>query len=250
VSVSGLKPVSRTSPLPLYRQVESDLRSRIGSGEFRPGQRLPSESRLADLYEASKITLRQALANLAAEGLVAREPGRGTFVRQPTITVGSRFLASFTQEVAALHLVAGAEILRLELVGADERTADQLRLAKGTRVVALDRLRYGNGTPIGIQRARLVAEMVPGLEKADLRNQSLYAHLKAEYGIVPSEAEEVFNVGPVTGNDAVTLGVATGKCGFLVERLTFAGPKAFEYVRSVLRGDRYQVRLGLRAQAT
>jgi GntR family transcriptional regulator len=245
-----LRPVSRASPVPLYRQVERDLRGRIESGELQPGHRLPSEAELAQRYDASKITLRQALATLAAEGLIAREPGRGTFIRQPTITAGSRVLTSFTQEVAALGLSAGAEMLRLERIPADERSAEILRVDLGTPVVAVDRLRYGNGSRIGIQRARLVGALVPDLENVDLRDRSLYSFLESTYDIVPAEAEEVFRVASIEEEDAQLLGVPNGTCGFFVERVSYLGDRPFEYVRSTLRGDRYQVRLGLRSQAT
>jgi GntR family transcriptional regulator len=242
-----VRPVSRTDPLPLYRQVEADLRERITSGGLAPGQRLPSETELATLYSASKITLRQALANLAADGLIERRAGKGTFVRAATLTAGSRTVTSFTDELAALKLRAGARVLRLATEGADALTAERLRIEPGTRVVALDRLRLGDGTPIGIQRARLIAELVPGLEDLDLSEGSLYALLASRFGLVPTEAEESFHVGPARREEARLLEVPERSCCFLVERVTFAGGRPFEFVRSLMRGDRYQVRLGLRA---
>jgi GntR family transcriptional regulator len=241
------RPVTHADPRPLYRQVEADLRERIESGRLRPGDRLPSEAQLADLYEASKITLRHALANLAADGLVTREPGKGTFVRGAGITAGSRRLTSFTEEMGALHIGSGSRILRQQVGSADRPTSERLHVADGTPVVLLDRLRLGDEVPVGIQRAALVHELVPGLEAADLAGASLYAHLRRTYGLHPTEAEETFHVGPVDATDARLLEVRTGECAFLVERVTFSAGRPFEYVRSVMRGDRYRLRLGLRS---
>jgi GntR family transcriptional regulator len=233
--------------MPLYRQVEADLRVRVLSGELVPSTRLPSEGELAALYGASKITIRQALALLASEGLVSRQPGKGTFVRAATLTAGSRTVSSYTEEMASLHLAAGGRVLRQELIGADDRTAERLRIKIGTPVLALDRLRLGNGTPVGLQRARIVASFVPGLEDVDLTDVTLYGLLRERYGLVPTEAEELFRVGSVTAAEARLLMVPARTCCFLVERLTLIGERPFELVDSVMRGDRYRVRLGLKS---
>jgi GntR family transcriptional regulator len=243
----GVRPVSRLEPTPLYRQVEADLRTRVLSGELVPYTRLPSEGELATLYGASKITIRQALALLASEGLVSRQPGKGTFVRAATLTAGSRTVTSYTEEMAQLHLDAGGRVLRQELIGADDRTAERLGIEAGTSVLALDRVRLGNGTPVGIQRARIVASLVRGLEQVDLTDVSLYGLLRERYGLVPTEAEEIFRVGAVGAADAKLLEVPTRTCCFLVERLTLVGDRPFELVESVMRADRYQVRLGLKS---
>jgi GntR family transcriptional regulator len=241
-----LRPVSRLEPTPLYRQVEADLRARILAGELVPSTRLPSEGEMATLYGASKITIRQALALLASEGLVSRQPGKGTFVRAATLTAGSRTVSSYTEEMASLNLTAGGRVLRQELVPADGRSAERLGLDIGEPVLALDRLRLGNGTPVGIQRARIAASLVPGLEAIDLADATLYGILRDRFGLVPTEAEEVFRVGRVNAHDARLLAVPVGSCCFLVERLTLVDERPFEFVESVMRGDRYQVRLGLK----
>lgn len=233
--------------MPLYRQVEADLRARILSGELRPSLRLPSEGELSTLYRTSKITVRLALAHLATKGLVSRQPGKGTFVRAATLTAGSRTVTSYTEEMASLHLKAGARVLRQDLVRADERTAERLGVPPGTEVLALDRLRLGNGTPVGVQRARILAALVPGLESVDLSDATLYGVLRERYGLVPSEAEEVFCVGSISAADARLLEVAPRTCCFMVERVTLADGRPFEFVRSVMRGDRYQIRLGLKS---
>jgi GntR family transcriptional regulator len=199
------------------------------------------------LYGASKITVRQALARLATDGLVSRQPGKGTFVRSATLTAGSRMVSSYTEEMASLHLSAGSRVLRQELTKADETTAQRLGVELGTPVLVLDRLRLGNGIPVGVQRARILAALVPGLENIDLTDATLYGVLRERFGLVPTEAEEVFRVGAIASADARLLEVPPTTCCFLVERVTLVDTRPFEFVRSVMRGDRYQVRLGLKS---
>ena len=234
------------SPLPLYLQVEEDMRRRIQTGRWPPGQRIPSEQELCSLYGVSRITVRQAIANLASGGLVVREPGRGTFVREPTLTAGMRGLTSFTEEMAQLGLRAGARVLRVGTEPASAELAERLRIDPGNPIVVIRRVRLGNGKPIGIQTSRLIAARFPGLEEADLTDSSLYAFLEEQYGVVPTEAEETFDVVAIDAADARVLGVKPGVCGFRVQRLTFDLTGPFEFVTSIMRGDRYQIRLGLR----
>jgi GntR family transcriptional regulator len=240
--------LSKASRLPLYHQVESDVRERIASGEWAPGEQIPTEKALCAFYGASRVTIRQAIGNLVAEGLLVREAGRGTFVRAMRITAGARGLTSFSDEIAGLGLRAGSKVLRSVIEPCPANAADRLRLHEGAPVVAITRLRLGDGSPVGIQTALLPADRFPGLEQVDLSERSLYQTLAEQYGVRPGEAEETFYVAPIRGDDARLLEVRSGSCGFRVERVTFDEESAFEFATSVLRGDRYSVRLGLRAE--
>jgi GntR family transcriptional regulator, N-acetylglucosamine utilization regulator len=240
--------VSRSSRLPLYHQVELDMRRRVEDGQWRAGDRIPSESELCDHYGASRITIRRAISELVADGLLVRYPGRGTFVREPTFTAGPRGLTSFTQEMASLGLRASAKVMDVRRRPVPADVGDRLGLSEAEDVVVLTRLRTGDGKPMGVQTAYLPAELVPGMELAELGDGSLYTFLAEMYGVQPAEAEEVFEVGPIRGADAQLLDVRSGTCGFHVERLTLdADGRPIEYVRSVIRGDRYRIRMSLSA---
>jgi GntR family transcriptional regulator len=223
------------------------MRRRIERGEWTPGGQIPTESQLCSLYGTSRITVRQAVSNLVNAGLLTREPGRGTFVREPSVTAGARGLTSFTQEMLGLGLRADSSILDMCLEPAQEEIAKHLRLAPGVGVVRVKRLRLGSDIPIGIQTAHFLADRSPGLESADLGNGSLYRYLNDYSGVTPTEAVETFWVTSANREDAVLLHVKPGACCFLVERTTYDELGPFEFVTSIMRGDRYRIRLGLRA---
>jgi GntR family transcriptional regulator len=244
--MGGPRPTSRHNPLPLYLQVEQDLRRLIESHEWGSGYRIPSEKELEDLYGASRITIRRALQDLAADGLLIREPGRGTFVREPTLTAEPRGVTSFTEEMIRLGLKADARTIDCGREAADALVADRLHLSEGDPVVVIRRLRVADEKPLGIQCARLPAQRFPELESVDLSGRSLYEYLRVQYGVIPTEADEMFRVGRIEGDDAQLLNVEAGACAFLVERLTFDQHGPFEFVESIMRGDRYRVHLGLR----
>src|SRR3954449_6490633 len=104
---------------PAWVQIEEQLADRIASGALREGERLPAERELAEALRVSRMTVRQALASLAARGLVERGVGRGTFVRDagPVLHDLTR-VAGFTEEVERQGLEAGARILDASRRGA------------------------------------------------------------------------------------------------------------------------------------
>jgi len=89
--------IDRSSGTPLYRQVADVLRDRIENGLFRPGERIPTEYELCDQFGVSRISIRQALAELVHDGLLHRRQGSGTFVR-PEFGLGSRTITALVTE--------------------------------------------------------------------------------------------------------------------------------------------------------
>ncbi|MFD1936308.1 MULTISPECIES: GntR family transcriptional regulator [Nonomuraea] len=242
--MKGLDP---TSGVPLYLQVERSLRQRIDAEEWVPGAQLPTEDELGKAYGVSRVTIRQALARLVDRGVLVREQGRGTFVRDTSLTAGARGVTSFTAELAGLGHPSGARVLEQGVVPAvDCDLPKEMGLGPGDLLLRLRRLRTDTARPVGVQTALLPLERFPGLDRLDFTDRSLYETLREHYGLVPREAIETFTVGGVLDEDAPTLGVAPGAHAFYVERLTFDAHGPFEYVRSVMRGDRYQIRLALR----
>lgn len=197
---------------------------------------------MTELLGVSRITVRHALANLEAAGVLRREHGRGTFVRAPRLVAGTRALTSFSDEMAAVGVAVGAEVLDVGRVGADPMLADALEIAEGDEVVRVSRLRLGDGQPIGVQRAHLRADRVVGLDESVVATGSLYSMLRARYGIVPTRATEVFRVDTADAEDAAVLDIDVGTAVFAVERVTSDERGPFELTRSTMRGDRYEIR--------
>src|SRR5881394_2265912 len=103
--------LKRGAPVPLYHQLKTALLRDIESGRGRPGDRIPTEDALIDRYQVSKITVRQALRDLAQMGYIRREQGRGTFVQGPPLEEGPRELKSFTSEMRSHGFSATSRVL-------------------------------------------------------------------------------------------------------------------------------------------
>lgn len=243
----SIKAVRRQSPYPLYWQVEHDIRQRIETGVWQPGDRLPSEQELSDLYGASRITIRQALGKIASDGLVSREAGRGTFVRDSKQTQGVRLTASFTEEMMQLGFDITTRVLVQAIEPASAAVASSLGIPEGDSVHRVDRLRLTEGEPLAIQRCFLPADRFPGLEKADLTG-SLYRYLRETYGVLPTGASEVIHACSASEDAQGTelFGVDAHHPCFLMVRVSSDDTGPVDFSRSIVRGDRYQIHLRLR----
>jgi GntR family transcriptional regulator len=233
--------------LPLYRRIETDVRDRIRSGDLAPGAQLPTEIELMDTYEVSRATVRQALRELLAEGLIEIRRGLGTYVTQRRFehTIGGFY--SFSREIERHGLVPGTRVLGLGVESADEAVAVALGVGPGTSVVALRRLRLAGDDPLVVETSYLPAARFPGLERVDFGQVRLYDTLTNAYGCRPTRARETFEPVLVTADEAALLGQRRGEPALRVERVAFDQDDApIEFCRSTVRGDRYRYSVELR----
>jgi GntR family transcriptional regulator len=234
--------------VPLYHQLKEILLEDIRTGKLKPDDRLPAEDQVAAAYGVSVITVRRTLSDLAAAGYLRRERGRGTFVSRPPVTLGPRELTSFTDEMSRRTLSSASVVLEKSVQPADRILAAELAIAEGDPVFRLRRLRLADGEPMGLQTAHIPAVLVPGLEDHDLTG-SLYALLEKDYGLVPAHAREIHSATLIAGADAEALRLPEGSLGLAARRWThLAGGRPFEFVISVMRGDRYEIVLDLTAR--
>jgi GntR family transcriptional regulator len=231
--------VAERSPKPAWLQIEEQLADRIESGALGAGERLPPERDLADALSVSRMTVRQALASLAARGLVERGVGRGTFVREVgKIVHDLTRVTGFTEDVERQGLEAGARILEAKQCAAPDHVADALRLDPGGEVVRLERVRLGGGSPMTLEDSCVPAARFPGLLDEDLSG-SLYALMRERYGLGPVTATERLEPMAARSYEADALGVDVGSPLMYVERVAYAADgTAVEFARDRHRGDR------------
>ncbi|HEY64554.1 MAG TPA: GntR family transcriptional regulator [Caldilineae bacterium] len=240
--------VERNHPLPLYYQLMQELRSRIEQGEWKPGDLFPSERELCQAYGVSRMTVRQALAELVNEGLLRRDQGRGTFVAKPKIRKRLSRLTSFTEEMRSRGKQAGARVLRLEMVPARPRIADFLEIDAERPIALIERLRLADGEPIGIECSYLSFKGCEAVLREDL-TRSLYEILSKRFGVIPTRAQEEIEVGTCNPREAQILGIQPGDPVMLIRRRTLdQNGRPFEFVESVYRGDNYILSVELMAE--
>ena len=115
--------VVRASPVPLYIQIDEELRGQIESGELGPLAQVPSETDLAEHFSVSRMTARKALDRLVADGMLFRQPGKGTFVAPTKIAHGASQGLSFSAAMKAQGLRCETRVLEAESIKAPSNVA-------------------------------------------------------------------------------------------------------------------------------
>jgi GntR family transcriptional regulator len=151
-------------------------------------------------------------------------------------------LTSFTEDMRARGMTPGSVVRNQAVVPASEVVARHLALVPGSPVVHLERIRTADGEPMALERTHLPAQRLPGLESADLRDASLYELLDRRWGVRVAQADQWASVVRLAAEEAALLQVAPDQPALLFQRLTRDPSGApIEYVRSLYRGDRYEV---------
>lgn len=231
--------LDRTSPLPLWAQLRDDLLRRLAAGAF--DEAFPGEMALVDAYQVSRQTVRTALRELRAEGLVLAERGRRPrlasqdLITQPLGTLYSLFASV---ESAGLHQ---ASVIRRRDLHADAVVAERLGLEASTPLFCMERLRLADGEPLALDTVWLPGDLGAPLLDADLSHAGLYDELAARAGVrVDGGQEHIRGVVPTPAEQRL-LGIPPTTGALMISRLGYAGARPVEWRRSVIRGDRFSL---------
>lgn len=169
----------------LWRQIYNRLVQLIDEGRLIPGSRLPGEVHLAEAFGVTRITLRRALQQMQQEGHLTSRKGVGVFVRSPPSVLSVRDGSRFFESLRADGKIVDTATLVLEKEDADAFASEQLKLAKGSKVIRLCRVRSADGQPIQISTKLFPLHFLPDFETVYARRQSVtdvfVAHGIAKY---------------------------------------------------------------------
>lgn len=232
--------VDHASPLPYYAQVKDSIRESIERGDWKPGDQIPGEPELCTYFRVSRTVVRQALMELAYEGLIVRARGKGTFVAEAKITENlAQKLTGFYEDMATLGLSTTSQVLKQRLIAASTRIAGYLRVPPGASVIEIERLRFVQDEPLVLVTTYVPYARCPGLLQADLTRQSLYALMEQQCGVVISRGRRAFEAVAASQREAELLRVERGAPLMLLDSVSFTEDGTpVEYYHALHRGDR------------
>jgi GntR family transcriptional regulator len=231
----------RDNPLPLYHQVAAGIRDQIRAGTLAPGARLASESALSQQVGVSRMTARQAIALLVADGLVVVRHGVGTFVAEPKLTYDALHLLGFSETLAAQGGTTTSDVLEQAVVPASPRVAAALDVETAAPVVTVVRIRRAEGEPLVLEASYLPQALCGGLEHTDLTGRSLYATLEGRFGLRLAGARQHFAARTARAAERVHLDLAKGACVMALWGVSedHSG-QPVEYFEATYRADRFE----------
>jgi len=191
MSAQAVEPVDHSIKSPRYIQVYSAIRDWIYQGNYKPGSRLPTEGGLCDLFGVSRITTRKAVDMLVDEGLVVRQPGRGTFVVEeladaPVIGDMEQLLLK-VERLGKKTRIAQAEV---EEVAADAETRKDLELPEGVTVQRASHVRLLGREPIGYVVTFIPSDLDVRFDLTEL-NESPMLTLSERKGVDIASADQI-----------------------------------------------------------
>ena len=208
--------------LPLYRQVKALLLQRVAGGHWKPGEILPSETKLAAEFNVSQGTVRKALEELAAEHLVVRHQGKGTFVAARGAEQPVHFFSMMTADHKTLLPRFNGKVAH-EVGPATAAEQRSLGMPEGAEVVRIYRTRLVGGTPTMFDEIILAQDRFPGfkqhLERDDQVNT--YIIMEKEYGVLAVRSEEWLSAVPAEPRHAEVLNIEAGDPMLKIDRISY-----------------------------
>lgn len=228
------------SRLPLYDQIERNLRDLIINGKLIPGGMIPSEWELVELYGVSRLTVRRAVDELVRQNWLERKHGVGTFVRQPSAASISATKLSFTEQMRSIGRQPGSRLISKRETSATPKIARSLRLEVDDPIFEITRVRLADDEPILLETTCLSLKRFSSLPEVSWsENESLYQILSERYGVTVVGLDHTLKPVLLTETEAHYLHTKAGIPAILSEIVAFTRDGTpVEYVWSVSNGDK------------
>lgn len=229
--------------VPVYIQIHDEIRRLIEKGQWKIGDRLPSERELAQEFNVSRMTLRQAIQTLADEGIVERKIGSGTYVARRKVQETMAGATSFTDIVMSQGKIPSSRTVSYKMTIPSSSEIEALQLNGHEHILRMERIRYADDEPICVETTSIPYHLIQPLDREDI-TKSLYRSFeeKTEYRL--GKAKQVISAALATERIAELLDVHRASAILVTRQITYLSDgHPFEYVRSQYVGDRFEFML-------
>lgn len=229
---------------PLHHQVYVVLRQQITDRQYEPGNAMPSEHKLEELFNVSRITVRRALDRLASEGLIVRRHGKGTFA-QPVITPPPirTNMRGMLENLLAMGLRTKVDLIEFDYVAAPVDVAEKLEIAPGSVVQRVVRVRSHESIPFSFLTTYVPEAIGRTYESGDLLEQPLLA-LFEKAGVTAAQADQTITAKLADTRVAPLLGVEFGAALLNIKRLVRdKSGTPIELLEALYRPDIYEYQM-------
>ncbi len=235
--------------VPFYHQLKEIFSEKIENGEWRPGETIPPENQLCEMFNVSRGPVRQALDILVRDGLLSRKQGKGTIVLPPKIERGLGTFYSFTTLIEQKGMNASTQMLSFETVTAQGSVARYLEIPPEEPLFKVRRLRLANGEPLILEVIYIPASICDSLTAEKMLTTPLYTILSTCYGIVLTRAKQFFEPVVTDEYESQKLGISNGAPALLIQNITYRSDnRPVVLSKAIMRGDRVRYYVELSAQ--
>ncbi|MGB9803560.1 GntR family transcriptional regulator [Desulfofundulus sp.] len=232
--------INRNSFVPPYFQLAQILEQKILSGEFKPGDSLPSENDLGKEYNLSRMTVRKCLSILAERGLISAHPGRGTFVSRPALDRAVFTIEEYHKEISCRGMKPEARLVAVHVLKAPEEAREKLELKADDRVLYFCRLLFADDIPMAIERKYMRFKKGSPILENELQYKAFSEVISMHNEVLPVRSRMVMRPSLVEKEDALMLQVPPGSPVFHLEQYLYASDETVVgWGFFIFRGDRF-----------
>lgn len=224
---------------PLHQRIRAEIEGRIRSGEWPPGHRVPFETELMAQYGCARMTVSKAMAALVEAGLIVRRKRAGSFVARPKVHAPVLNIPDIQSEIVARGEAYAFRLLSRTVRAADRDSAEEVALAAGGKLLALEGVHDAGGRPFALERRLVSLKAAPEIETADFTATPPGAWLLEH--VAWTEAESRISALNADADDARLLALDEGAACLVVDRRTWREGQHVTRVRQVFPGEAYDL---------
>ncbi|MBP2622329.1 GntR family transcriptional regulator [Streptococcus oricebi] len=225
--------------LPAYIKIHDQIKKEIDDQVWKIGQRLPSERDLAEHFEVSRMTLRQAITLLVEEGVLERRVGSGTFVASTRVQEKMRGTTSFTEIIKAQGKTPSSQLISYRRTLPSKQEVEKLGLKKTDNIIRMERVRYADQVPVVYEVASVPEKFIKNFKKEEVTShffQTLQAH-----GYKIGKSQQTIYARLAKEQIAQYLEIPKGQAILGLTQISYLDDgTAFEYVKSQYVGERFE----------
>lgn len=147
--------------VPKYVIIEEDIIDKINNGTYKPGENLPTEAELSNIYNCSRVTVRQALSNLAFKGFITKSQGSGSYVKKEQAMYKSPEIKSFSEEMLESGRKPKSTIYSFNVTDAGTTISDLLKISPKDKIYYFERTRYADDDPVLFEKTFMSVDLHP-----------------------------------------------------------------------------------------
>ena len=241
--------LNKKSHIPIYFQIQKQIRNKIENSDIKAGTQLPTERELSTKLDVSRVTVRKAVRGLIAEGYCEKKVGKGIFVTNNKIPTNIHSLEGTTEFLKEKGFEIQTQVIKNKVITPNSEIKDKLKLNNKQKALFLKRLRSIKKEPVMLEKTYLPLPLMPEIQKNNFSG-SLYEILRTEYNLYPDHAEGHFNILMGTEKESELLNVQLNTPLLIKEAVVYTeDKKIIEYNSTIFRTDKFEFIFNSRPQS-
>jgi GntR family transcriptional regulator len=233
--------IDREKPLKLYVQLYSILKQKIEIGEWPVDSQIPTEDELCKIYDISKATVKLAVLELARQGYLRRQQGKGTFVFKRSMPEGLTMYTSFKEVMLDTSMDCSVEVLVRTVMMPTDELEIKLNIPSDMHVIYIQRRWSIHGKIVLLQKNYIPYHLCPALLEEDLENSSILDILEKKHEIKITRIKDFIESVHPSDEDGRLLGISAGSPGTAMEQVFYSRESPIMYVRSINISERFRL---------